>query len=98
MELKRIDPLSVAKVTAILYGAMGLLFGGLFSLLALMGFALDNSSTGAEAALTSMIFGVGAVIILPLFYGILGGIFAALGAMLYNLIARFFGGIRVDLE
>ena len=63
-----------------------------------MGIALDSSGTGAEAALTSMIFGVGAVIILPLFYGILGGIFAALGAMLYNLIARFFGGIRIDLE
>lgn len=41
-------------------------------------------------------FGVGAVIALPIFYGILGIVMGALSAALYNLFAGIFGGIDIE--
>lgn len=98
MELKRIDPLSAAKVTGILYAAMGFLLGGIFSLIAVLGGALGDGGSGTFGALEGAIFGVGAIIFLPIFYGGLGAVFSALGAFLYNFVARSVGGIKVDLE
>ncbi|MCH9651622.1 MAG: DUF3566 domain-containing protein [Deltaproteobacteria bacterium] len=98
MELRRIDPLSCAKVTGILYGAMGLLIGGIFSLISVMGGVLGSGDSGSLGGLEGLIVGAGAVIFLPIFYGVLGAVFSALGAFLYNLVARNFGGIEVDLS
>ncbi len=97
MELKRVDVLSCAKVAGILYACMGLLVGGLFSLFAVMGAAL-GSGGDVEAPMVGLLFGVGAVIILPIFYGVMGAVCVAIGAALYNVIARTVGGIRVELS
>lgn len=97
MVLRRIGILSAAKITGILYGGMGLLFGALFSLMAMAGMMADMSN-GGEGALMGMIFGVGAVIFLPLFYGVIGAIFAAIGAALYNLVAGLVGGLEIEIE
>lgn len=45
-----------------------------------------------------LLFGVGSVIFLPIFYGVLGFVFGLLTALLYNLVARFVGGIEVEVE
>jgi hypothetical protein len=45
-----------------------------------------------------MFFGVWAVIILPLCYGIAGGIAALISAAVYNLVARLVGGLQVDIS
>ena len=100
MELKRIAPGSAFKVGGGIYGAMGLLIGCLFSFLALVGagFAGLAGSSDVGPGFVGALFGLGAVIILPIFYGLMGAIMAALMAALYNLIARFFGGLQLDLE
>ena len=59
--------LSLAKMMAVLYAFLGLLFGAFMSLFALMGAAGSADSGGG---LMGMIFGVGATIIRPLFYGL----------------------------
>jgi hypothetical protein len=43
-------------------------------------------------------FGVGAIIVLPIFYGVLGVVMGALTAALYNLFAGMFGGIELDIQ
>jgi hypothetical protein len=43
-------------------------------------------------------FGVGAIIILPIFYGVMGVITGALGAAFYNLIAGMVGGLRLETQ
>jgi hypothetical protein len=43
-------------------------------------------------------FGAGAIILLPLFYGMLGMVMGAIGAALYNLFAGMFGGIELETE
>ena len=45
-----------------------------------------------------MMFGVGAIIFLPLFYGVMGVVLGAISAGLYNLIAGMLGGIEVETE
>jgi hypothetical protein len=79
-----------------MYAAMGLIFGALFACVALVGgsFAQRNSDAGAFGAL----FGVGAIVLLPLFYGVAGVVFGALSAWLYNVFAGMVGGIEVTVE
>jgi hypothetical protein len=42
--------------------------------------------------------GFGAIIFLPLFYGLVGGVFAAISAAVYNLAAGWVGGLEVDIN
>lgn len=91
MQLHRIGILSAAKVAGVLYAGLGLLFGGIFSLISIV--AMVSGEGGAE-----MLFGVAAVIIAPIIYGIMGALMAALMAALYNLIAKTVGGLELDIS
>ena len=92
--LKRIDPGSAFKVGGILYALMGLLLGIVFALVSTLGAIVPASETG----LYRMFFGVGAIVFLPIFYGIIGAIFAAISAAVYNLVAEWVGGLEVDVS
>ena len=96
MELKRVGPWSVAKVFGTMYAAMGLIFGALFACIALVGGSVARGDSGAGGF--GAVFGVGAVVLLPLMYGVLGVVFGALSAWLYNVFAGIVGGIEVQLE
>jgi hypothetical protein len=43
-------------------------------------------------------FGVGAIIILPILYGIFGALGGALTAVMYNVVAGMVGGLVVETE
>lgn len=96
----RIGPLSVAKMLAVTYAFLGLFFGGVISLFALMGAAVGGAAGGdsASGGIAAMLFGVGAVIILPVVYGCLGFVGGLIMAPLYNLVARVVGGIEIELS
>ena len=56
-------------------------------------------STGqAEEAWLGLLFGVGSIIFMPLFYGLFGFIRTLLMAWLYNVVASRVGGLELDLE
>jgi hypothetical protein len=97
MTLKRIGVLSVGKVAVVLYGSLGLIAGLILSLFSLLGVAIGAAS-GDENAILGAVFGVGAIIILPIVYGLMGFIVGIIAASLYNLAARFTGGIELDLR
>ena len=97
MELKRVGPWSVARVFGTMYAAMGLIFGALFACIALLGGSIARQN-GDENAVFGALFGVGAIVLLPLFYGVCGVVFGALTAWLYNVFAGMVGGIEVELE
>jgi hypothetical protein len=88
-EIRRISPLSAAKIAGVLYGIMGLLFIPLFLVI----------RTFAPEAETGMIgFGSGiAIFIVPVVYACLGFVFTFIAAALYNLIAGIVGGLEVEL-
>jgi hypothetical protein len=91
MVITRVGPLSVAKVAGLLYAIMGLLFGGFISL-----FAMAGSATGASDSPFGAIFGVAAVILLPIAYGCLGFLATLLMSWLFNIVVGITGGVEVD--
>jgi hypothetical protein len=94
MIIRRVGPLSVAKVSGVLYGLFGLIFGALISLFSVVGTAFAPR----DAGFAGMLFGVAAVVVLPIFYGLLGFIMTLIAAALYNLIAGWVGGIEIDVQ
>ncbi|HEX6199700.1 MAG TPA: hypothetical protein VF150_05500 [Thermoanaerobaculia bacterium] len=100
MIVKRIGVLSLGKVMGTIYGGMGLLFGLIFSFVSLLGAAFGaafQDGSGLES-MFGLVFGVGAVVFLPVFYGLMGFLAGLLTAALYNLAARFVGGLVLELE
>ena len=98
MVIRKIGVFSAGKISGSVYALMGLLVGILFSLFALLGAAAGFASDQGESAVLGLFFGVGAVVILPVFYGAMGFICGLVGAALYNLVARMVGGLEIELE
>jgi hypothetical protein len=95
MVIKRVGPVSCAKIAATLYAIFGLLIGGVFSLVALAGgFGSDTS----EFAGIGAIVGAAAIIVFPIFYGALGFVGTLVAAWLYNLAAGFVGGVEIEVQ
>ncbi|RPI50234.1 MAG: hypothetical protein EHM55_21870 [Acidobacteria bacterium] len=95
MIIKRIGPLSCAKLSGLLYAVIGLVLGGIFSLVAVAGgFASDTAGAGGVGA----IIGVGAVIVFPILYGLMGFVATLVAAWLYNVVAGIVGGVEVDIQ
>jgi len=97
MVLKRIGPFSCGRVCAWIYGAFGLILGFIITLVALIGVAASTGQDGGGSAL-GFIFGVGAIFILPLFYGVIGFLGGLISAAIYNLVARYAGGLELELS
>jgi len=95
MVIRRFEPLSVGKVAGVLYAAMGLIVGAIVSIAAMIGGFTGHSDFGA---FTGGLVGIGAIIILPIFYGVLGLGEAIIAAWLYNLAAGVVGGIEIDVQ
>ncbi len=98
--VKRIGPGSAFKVGLVVYAFLGLIIGvcmALFSMVAgSLGSLAGGGSPGARAL--GFGFGLGAIIIFPILYRIIGGIAGAIGAAVYNLAAGWVGGLEVDIS
>jgi hypothetical protein len=95
MVIKRLAPLSLAKIVGMLYVVLGLIFGATFSLAAMAdAFAFDQADTPPFFRL----MGTGAVFMFPIFYGCLGFIMSLVAAWLYNILAGLVGGIEIDIQ
>lgn len=90
--MKRIKSFGVfqtAKFFAILYF--------LFSAVILLPLVFLFSLSGASNELFPFAEGM-TLIMLPVFYGIMGFIFTAIGCLLYNVVAKWTGGIEIEIE
>jgi len=88
-KIKTIVPKSLARVSGFLYGLLGLI-GGLIVFV----ISLFSLATGHGFAW----FGLIAIILFPLGYGIMGLIFGYVGAWIYNFVAKKVGGIEIEVE
>jgi hypothetical protein len=99
--VKRIGAGSAFKVGAVVYAFLGLLVGICMALLSMVSGSLGSLAGGAPGARAlgfGFGFGFGAIIIFPILYAIIGGVFGAIGAALYNLAAGWVGGLEVDIN
>jgi hypothetical protein len=97
MVLKSVGVLSVGKVMGALGVVIGLIIGGFMALISMIGVAAQQAGNGI-AQLPAMFVGVGAVIFMPIFYGVISFITGILYAAFYNLIAGMVGGLELELE
>jgi hypothetical protein len=98
MVLKRVGILSCGKVCGLLYAAIGLIIGVFVSMFSMLGAFASLASRGGGSAVVGLMFGAGAIIILPIFYGFLGFIGGIICSALYNGVAHIAGGLEVELE
>jgi len=95
--LKRIGVLSCGKMMGVLYALLGLIIGAVFSLLSFVG-AMAGVASGEKEAVFGLLLGVGAILILPIFYGVIGFLGGLLTSFLYNIVAGIVGGVELHLE
>jgi len=102
MTIRRFGVISVAKMYALLMFLFGLIFGVIYGLiLIIFGAAISTLTPGRDAAASgvgTVVMGIAMMIGLPLFYGVLGFISGAIGALIYNAVAGIIGGIKFELE
>lgn len=95
-KIKKFEPLSVMRVAAVCYAALGLLEGVIFGLV--LTFTPLSADASKGSRVLSPLFGVLAVIGFPVLLALVGAIGGGLGAVIYNLAARWVGGIEVEVE
>ena len=98
MVLRRVGAFSLAKLSGILYALMGMILGAFFALLSLVGAGIGAAASGSNEPFLGAIFGVGAIIFLPIFYGVIGFVGGLITGWLYNLVAGMVGGVELDLQ
>jgi len=98
MVIRQIGVGSLAKILAALYAFWGFIFGAILALAAMVGAGIGAANDNAMPVWFGGIFGVGAIIILPILYGIFGALGGALTAVMYNVVAGMVGGLVVETE
>ena len=95
MVVKRVGVWSLAKMASLIYAIMGFIAGVIIAFVSLLG-ALGAAAH--EVPFLGAVFGVGAIFILPIFYGLVGIIIGGLVGLVYNALASVVGGIELELE
>lgn len=97
MVLKSIGVLSAAKIVGVMYAVLGLFMGLIFAAI----FSLIPAAAGPNSEMPGWLapmFGMGSIVVAPIFYGCMGFIGGALGAVIYNALAGMMGGLELGLE
>jgi hypothetical protein len=97
-KLKRIGPFKFGVVVGTVYGLISLIFIP-FVIIGAIVSALIPPSAGSEAH-PGMGLGVAIIfcVLAPVIYAVLGFLFGALAAAIYNVVARWTGGIEFEVE
>lgn len=98
--VKRVNAVSLAKIQGIIMAIFGLLGGIIMAGFGGMIGSLSRQAGAGGAALPAgfgLAFGVGGIIFLPIVYGILGFIAGLISGWIYNLVAKWVGGIELEL-
>ena len=91
-KLRRLGVIFSAKLQAVVMAFVGLIAGILYA----FGGAIYELLTGTLNSGTAIAFL--ALIGMPIMFSIVGFMAGALGALLYNLVAGWIGGLEMDFE
>jgi len=90
--VKRIAPVSALKMGFVVCALLGLIPGIFCTTIAIAGIPIaPHQHLPHFVPLFAIVFA-------PLFYGTIGALLAALGAVIYNLASRWAGGLDVKLD
>jgi hypothetical protein len=91
--IKSVGVLSVAKMMGLIQACLGVVLIPFFLLVGLAG-TLAGRQESPFAGMLGLVLAFG----MPIFYGVLGFIMGAIGAALYNLFAKWIGGIELQVQ
>jgi len=91
--VKSVGVMSIAKIMGLLYACLGLIFIPFFLILGFVG-----AFAGHDQAPFAGIVGVVFAILMPVLYGAMGFVCGAIGALLYNALAKWVGGFELELD
>jgi hypothetical protein len=89
-KIRKIGILSVARISAITSAVIGIFIGLIYFLIGIFLFVSGSYIIGSLM--------LSSIILAPLGYGILGFLSGLIMAWVYNIVARKFGGIEIELE
>jgi hypothetical protein len=96
-KIKKFEPLSVMRIAAICYGVLGLVEGAFFSMI--FAFVPMTPPNGQPMPhFLRLFFGSFSIFVFPIILALTGAIIGALGSVIYNVSARYVGGIAVEVE
>ena len=102
VEIKRLDVASVVRICFVMYAILGVVVGLVYVVFALL-FSSFMDLTGAFE--DSPLFRVAAtgvgMLLVPLFaliYGLIGALAGLIGGVVYNLVAKALGGVKLTME
>ena len=91
--LKSVGVMSVAKMAGAIHVALGLLLAPAFLMMGMIG-----SMAGQHPNPFGAIGGVALAVIAPILYGVMAFVIGAIMALLYNLVAKWIGGIELEVQ
>jgi hypothetical protein len=95
--LRRIDPMSAAKIAAV----GGVMWGVVVGIsLTFFGVAFEVYTGRMYRVFVTMfpMMGFAAIVFLPVMYGVSGFVGAYVGCLIYNWVAKTIGGVKIDLK
>jgi len=101
LRIRKLGVLSVAKIYAVMMLVISLLISipyGLFIMIfgaAMMG---SGGQSGLAAGGGGIVIGLLVMVGLPIMYAVLGFVFGAIGALVYNIFSGLVGGIEIEVE
>ena len=90
--LRSVGVMSFAKMSGAVYGALGLVFAPFLVLLAVIG-----TIAGPRQHPLGPVFSIVFANLMPVIYAAMGFVMGAIGAFVYNLVAKWIGGVEVEL-
>jgi len=101
--LRKLGVWSVAKLEAIVFAIIGLIIGIFYAIMGAVVLSTVGAGAGQFGATGFSAGGLAAmgflaIIVTPIIYGIVGFVGGAVGAVLYNLVAGWVGGIEIEFQ
>jgi hypothetical protein len=86
-ELREIEPITAGKMLGLLYLVYGFV-GGIFTFV---------SGLTTTLLIPMGNYAVMNLVVLPVFYGVVGFVIGLIGSAFYNLFAHYFGGVKIKV-
>jgi hypothetical protein len=102
LEVKRIELWSLFRIAFLLYAIIGLIMGMFYGMILFAASAFETAFISDDfdglpgVGLIGGVLGLFLIPVLALVYGAMGSVFVTIAGFLYNLVAKFVGGLRFD--
>jgi hypothetical protein len=102
LRIKKLGVLSFAKIQSLVMLVVSLLISIPYGLIIIVYSLFGASMIGGNASFAvgggGVVVGILVMIGLPIFYAIIGFIFGAITALVYNLFSGLVGGVEIEVE